>query len=565
LLYQIGVFAVIECWRPDRREDDMSNQARRAIAATSLVAVLTTGLGACHKKGSSAGPTPSPSATTAQQMLGTGDPFADIRTAARHMPDTAAAIATGLAQSNSATASPAPTPKSAVIAGDPDSAAAQLRAKLAYLLTEHVYLTGLTVATIYHFGADTPQYNAAAGAVSNNATDLADVIGTVAPNDRASFLEAWQQHVTDFVNYAKDAKIGGAGGDAAKKAAQQDLAGYAKAEGDFFSRITHNTLTAAKVQQAFTTHISSVVAAVDAMASGRTADEFKLLKTAADHMTDDAATLASGIAKASNVVGDPDSKASGLRADLTGLLTAHVYLAGVTVFTAYSTPGGTTTPAYQGSIDALDSNSQALATAIGSVAGPLNQSKFLATWRSHLDDFITYAKADASNDVTGRTTAQNNLLAYTAAAGAFFSDITGGALNASTVAGVLKDHVTSVEAAIDSLKTAVADVPVVSPPPFGPSASATPTGSSSPSPSGTPSASPSPSSSASPTATASPSHSPTASPSATPTPSATRAVKKKQAARSPSRKVTPTPTSDADQFDAPDDEPGDDRGGLPLP
>ncbi len=249
----------------------MSSQARRAIAVTSLVAVLTTGLAGCKHKGSSAEPSPTP--TAAQQMLGTGNPFADIRTAAAHMPDTAAALATGIAKAKSPTASPVPTPKSAVVSGDPDIAAAGLRAKLTYLLTEHVYLSGIAVATAYHFGPDTPQFSAAAASVDNNSNDLADLIGTVSPSDKATFLEAWRQHVTDFVNYAKDAKEGGSAGDAAKKAADQDLQSYAKSEGDFFSKLTHDALSANAVQQVFTTHISSFATAVDAMAAGRT-DEF---------------------------------------------------------------------------------------------------------------------------------------------------------------------------------------------------------------------------------------------------------------------------------------------------
>ncbi len=204
-------------------------------------------------------------------------------------------------------------------------------------------------------------------------------------------------------------------------------------------------------------------------------------------MTEGAAALAAGIAKSANIAGDPASKASTLRSELTGLLTAHVYLAGIAVFTAYSTTGGTTSPAYQEAADALDTNSQDLATQIGTVAGVANQARFLETWRHHIDDFIAYAKADVGNDATGKTTAQNNLQAYTTAAGSFFSDITGGALNPSTVAAALTEHVTSLEGAIDSLKTAVADVPVTTPPSFGPSASP------SPSASGTPTASPSPS------------------------------------------------------------------------
>ncbi|HEX3826502.1 MAG TPA: hypothetical protein VHV82_04435 [Sporichthyaceae bacterium] len=540
----------------------MSNRARRAIAVTSLVAVLATGLGGCKHKGSSAA-TPSPTPTAALQMLGTGNPFADIRTAAAHMPDTAAALASGIAKANAPTASPVPTPKSAVVSGNPDTAAAGLRAKLTYLLTEHVYLSGIAIATAYHFGADSPQFDAAGSSVANNSSDLADLIGTVPGADKDAFLQAWRQHVTDFVNYAKDAKEGGPAGDAAKKAADNDLLAYAKAEGEFFSKLTHDALSAGAVQQAFTTHISSFATAIDAMAAGHT-DEFKLLKTAAGHMTDGAAALAAGIAKSAGIAGDPASKASTLRSELTGLLTAHVYLAGIAVFTAYSTTGATSSPAYQGAADALDTNSQDLAAEIGTVAGPDNQKKFLSTWRSHIDDFIAYAKADATDDAAGKTTASNNLLAYTGAAGSFFSDISGGALNASTVAAALKDHVISLEGAIDSLKTAVADVPATTPPSFGPTTSPSASGTPSASPSASPSPSPTVSATANAKANPSASPTPTAGPTSTagPTPTAKSKAKKKKATASASPKAT-SDRRDDDSNDRPDDPPDDDRGEGP--
>jgi hypothetical protein len=463
----------------------MPNVARRTIAVGSLVAVLTSGLAACGSKHSSSGSAPAPTPTaSAQQSMGTGDPYADIRTAAQHMPDIAATLAAGIAKADSPTASPAPTPKSAAIAGDPDSAAAGLRAKLSYLLTEHTYLAGLAVATMYHFGPDAEATTKASNALDANANDVATLIGTVAPNDKDTFLQSWRQHDTDFVTYAKAAKAGTAAA-SAKTAAQRSLAGYARSAGEFFNKISNDHLSSTLVAQSFTVHISSLTAAIDGLAAGST-DAFKLLKTAAGHMDDSAAYLASGIAKSANLPGETASKASVLRSTLTGLLTSHVYLAGVAVFTAYSTSGATDSPAFQAAGDALDTNSQDLATQIGQVAGSANQSKFLQTWRKHIDDFVSYAKADAAKDSSGKSAALADLDAYRSAAGQFFSDITGGAIQASAVADALKDHVQSLAGAIDSLRTAVLDVPVTTPPSFGPvTSSAEPSESASPTPTAT--------------------------------------------------------------------------------
>lgn len=492
----------------------MPTLARRTIAAGSLVAVLSSGLSACGGKGSSSAPSPTPTAAV-QQSFGTGDPFVDLRTAAAHMPDIAGTLAAGIAKADSPTASPAPTPKSAAISGDPGSSAAGLDAKLDYLLTEHVYLAGLAVATMYHFGPEADQFNKATSALDANASDVDSLIGTVDPTDKDSFLQSWRQHDTDILTYARAAKQGGAAGATSKAAEQRNLSAYAKSAGTFFSKMSNGQLAAGTVTSDFTVHVSSLAAAIDAMAAG-SADGFKLLKTAAGHMTTSAAYLSGGIARSANMAGEVTSKAAKLRANLTGLLTAHVYLAGFAIDTAYSTTGATGSPMFLAAKDALDTNSQDLATAIGQVAGVANQAKFLQTWRTHIDDFVKYAQAEASLDSGGKAGALADLDAYRTAAANFFSDITGGAVSAGAVADALKDHIQSLTGAIDSLKTAVLDVPVATPPSFGPVTpdTATPT----PAPSSATSQSPTPSA----TATAKPKK--TATPTPTSTPSATSAA-----------------------------------------
>jgi hypothetical protein len=465
---------------------------RTAVGVTALA--LIAGLAGCG--GGDKLPGQKTPAVAAIVPVSTGNPFNDLRTAAGHMPAEALTLATGLAKGGN-------------LKGDPASNAAELRAKLTALLTEHVYLAGAVVATLYHFGDNTPPVQSAAAALDANATDLAAVIGTVSPSKQASFLESWRAHDEDFYNYAKGAK---ANDDTAKHAAANNLLDYAKNAGQFFSDLTGGTLSASGVSAEFVTHISALTQAIDTMAAG-TLDALGKLKTAADHMGDTAQILASGIARSANVSGDSTSAPAKLRADLTGLLTSHVDLAGLAVFTAYTNGGGTESAVFSSAADTLDINSQDLATAIGGAVGKDKQDQFLQVWRAHIDDFVAYAKADAGDDVKGKNTALNNLDAYRASAGKFFADASGGALSADDVAAALKDHVVSLAGAIDSLKTGVLNVPVVVPtaspsdlPVFSGDATASPDEGTS-----TPSASPSSSS-------ASTTTSPPASAFATPTP-----------------------------------------------
>ena len=335
----------------------------RTAATTSLAAILIAGLSACGSSNTNvAAPVPAAAASTqvagstdamgsmadmagaaarvALMARGTGNPFVDIRTAAAHMPMTADALAGGIATA-------------AKIPGGVDTKASDLRSGLTYLLTEHVYLAGVAVATAYHAGADSAAFKLAAASLDENSKAVAAAVGSVAPKEEADFLAKWRGHVGDFVTYAVGAKTGGVKGAAMKKGAVKDLTAYAKNQGVFFSRISGGALKADAIEKDLLGHINSLAGAVDAFAAGD-AKAYSKLKMAADHMSGTATYLATGIQKATKMAGDPNSKAAGLRAELTRMLTEHVYAAGVAVFTAYTAPGGLTGAAFKAAAGALD-------------------------------------------------------------------------------------------------------------------------------------------------------------------------------------------------------------------
>lgn len=414
----------------------------KSISA-AVLATAVFGAAACGTNEPSSqepGPKPkteAPAEPAGLTAKGTGDPFADARTAASHMPMTAAALATGIDQA-------------ANVKGDPGSKAAELRAGLTHLMQEHVYLAGIAVATAYEKGPDSPEFELAAKTVDANSVDVAKAVGSVAGEENEkTFLQSWRSHVKDFVSYAVAAK---GKDEAGKKEAVKNLLAYAEQQGVFFNEITKGALPAKAVEQEFVTHITSLAEAVDAFAAGSTQGYAKL-KAAAEHMPMSAKALATGIDQAAKIDGDPNDAASELRSGLTSLLNGHEYLAGIAVFTAYT--AGADSKAFKAASSALDENSVALSKAVGSVAGKDNENTFLQVWRSHLEDFVGYAVAAAEDNDQGKQTELADLDAYRMNAGEFFQKITKGALKKDAVAGLLKTHVETTAGAIDSLRAAL--------------------------------------------------------------------------------------------------------------
>jgi hypothetical protein len=424
-----------------------------AVATMSAGLALTLTLTACSGGDDmTAAGTPSATSGTGGEMdhdamggaasvepVSTGDPFADARTAAAHMPETALTLATGLAAATGT-------------AGEVDSDAATLRATLTALLQEHVYLTGIGVATAYTAGADSAEFTAAKAALDGNTADLADAVGSLAGDEQgAAFQQLWGAHIGYFVDYAVAVK---AGDQAAADAAQAQLAGYTGEAGAFFEQISGGNLPADAVAEALTMHVTTLTAAIDALAAGEpTASD--TLKAAADHVGMDATTLATGLAAGAGLSGDASDGASTLRSTLTALLQEHVYLAAFAVFTAYTADGGVESPAFTAAAATLDANSVALSEAVASLSTTEDGTAFLDLWRAHIGFFVDYAVADASGDEDGRQAALADLDGYRPAAGEFFEEVSGGELPADDVAAGLAMHVSTLAGAIDSLAAAL--------------------------------------------------------------------------------------------------------------
>ena len=152
-----------------------------------------------------------------------------------------------------------------------------------------------------------------------------------------------------------------------------------------------------------------------------------------------------------------ESGASALRSTLTAGLQEHVYLAGIAINTGVG--AGLDSKEFKAAADTLDTNSKALADAIGGVYGDDAGKAFLELWRAHIGMFVDYTKAKATGDEAGVKKAEKDLNGYRTEFGAFLASANPN-LTAEAVAEELKPHVSTVFDTIDAAvgkKTSVFD------------------------------------------------------------------------------------------------------------
>ena len=138
-------------------------------------------------------------------------------------------------------------------------------------------------------------------------------------------------------------------------------------------------------------------------------------------------------------------KASDLRVALNQLLSEHAELAAAATNAAI----GGRAKEFQAAAAALDSNSQDLAKAIGSVYGDAAGEAFLPLWRKHIGFFVEYATAAAKGSAKGKAKAVDELVQYASDFGAFLNSATPG-LPKDAVAGLVKMHILTLKDVVDA-------------------------------------------------------------------------------------------------------------------
>jgi hypothetical protein len=191
----------------------------------------------------------------------------------------------------SMTHSPSHSPTTTAVAPDATEAA-ELRATLTSLLSDHVWLAGNALDTAVQQKGDLkdPQVVGAVKALDANSVALANTVGSVYPDAEKPFLASWRQHIGFFVNYTLGQAIEN---DKQVAKAKADLDAYRTSFGELINSVIPE-LPADAVAEELKPHVSSLFAAIDASVAGKPDYQTKL-SAAADHMAMTAAILTSGI------------------------------------------------------------------------------------------------------------------------------------------------------------------------------------------------------------------------------------------------------------------------------
>lgn len=405
-------------------------------------------------------PTPTPTPTSSAVIAPTAyaNPFSGFISADAMMPADASLLAAGLA-------------KSAGWSGDPSSPAADLRAKLTYLFTEHVHLVAVLLTAIDAKGPHSSLTKAAQAGLEANSTALITELKslfrfpapkkgkptptpTAAPDSDIAdlvsddFGTAWRAHIARLVDYGVAAKDKVARDESD---ARHDLSIWRQSAASYLKLAANNKLRSTDVRDAFDKYLSGITDAADSLVK-RDGKGFDEVRGAASAMVDAAAVLAEGFARADGLSGKSDDDASTARAQLTYLLTEHDDLVADVVFAGFSeSDGGLQSIQAYAAREALDANAKDLAAAFGKAVSAKDQASFLEDWRRHDIDFLDYAQAVQRADVAAQDKAVAALNAYRATVGKFFASISGQRITAAQVADMFTAHIASMTGEIDAL------------------------------------------------------------------------------------------------------------------
>lgn len=409
---------------------------RRRLAAPVATALLAS-LAACGGGGEQEPVVAAPSASADTRPATTtlvsekyANPFAGVRAAAKHMPETAGLLAGGFGKGA-------------------DSAAAELGGRLQYLLTEYAYLSTLAM-DIELVKPDDPRNSDAIAALDANSVALADTIGALGtPAQRSAFLAGWRAKAKALVDSAisNDAAV--------DERAAKEIDASPKELARVLGQISKGTLDTDELA-------ADLLAQLRALRSAHVAVKnkedvaFRKLNTAAAGLSDVATTLTAVLAKGAKLTGDPNSAGAKNRATFSRLLTEHVYLTTTAVLVDYSPPGILEIESSNGVLTTLGDNTTDLSGVVGTLA-PQFRSPFDQSWAAHVDDVVAYAEATRAADSPAATRALASLEAYRTNAGKLLNEASGGELAASTVSRAFETHIESLTGTVAALAARMSD------------------------------------------------------------------------------------------------------------
>jgi hypothetical protein len=149
-------------------------------------------------------------------------------------------------------------------------------------------------------------------------------------------------------------------------------------------------------------------------------------------------------AQTSNGHGPTTMNGGDLRVAFNGLFSEHIWLAGAATGAALQG----SQQGFAAAAAALDSNSVAIADAVGRFHGAGARSAFLPLWRRHIGFVVDYTTGVAANDKAKQDKAVNDLLGYANDLAAFLHSAHPD-LPTATLADLIRGHIVSLKSVID--------------------------------------------------------------------------------------------------------------------
>lgn len=345
----------------------------------------------------------------------------------------------GIAGAASAPQMPMTTMKASV-----NTPAADLRANLDHLLSEHFALAVTAMAKAYDGAKDA---DAAYKALDQNALDMqpaiASLYGDAGAKEFERIFRAHNKYTDDLVKATK------MGNQAGIKQAQDNINGFVDEFSTFLNTATEGKLPKAAAKEALKVHEDLVQKVFDEYVAGDYSDAYKAYREGFKEMFDVSKALSTAITtqmpeKFENT--KADTKAADLRSALNHLASEHFALSTLQMQEEYDGR----TAASNALVTAEAGNTADFKAAIASIYGNDGANAFEKIWvTNHVNAQSDYVKAVKNNDATARAAVEKRIDGFTTEFAAFLDSATAGKLPKAAGQEALTTHEEQVQKVLD--------------------------------------------------------------------------------------------------------------------
>lgn len=350
----------------------------------------------------------------------------------------------GIAGAASAPQTPMTTMKASV-----NTPAADLRASLDHLLSEHFALAVTAMAKAYDGAKDA---DAAYKALDQNALDMqpaiASLYGDAGAKEFERIFRAHNKYTDDLVKATK------MGNQAGIKQAQDNIKGFVEEFSTFLSTATEGKLPKAAAKNALKVHEDLVQKVFDEYVAGDYSDAYKAYREGFKEMFDVSKALSTAITtqmpeKFEN--SKADTPAADLRSALNHLASEHFALSALQMQEQYDGR----TAASNALVTAEAGNTADFKAAIASIYGNDGANAFEKIWvTNHVNAQSDYVTAVKNNDAAARAAVEKRIDGFTTEFATFLDSATAGNLPKAAGQQALTTHEKQVQQVLDQYAAA---------------------------------------------------------------------------------------------------------------